>query len=182
MRETRISHRYAKALLETAEQLQALNNVKEDAEGLISLVRANPEFHAFLNSPVMRYDYKADTFRKLFEGKVHSITLNFLLILANNRREKLLLDILLEFQNMVDKKEGIETAKILSSIKLSNDEINKIKNKLETFSNKKVRVETMVDENLQGGLLVRIGDKVFDGTVKRQLQVLKEQLKQEELR
>ena len=115
--------------------------------------------------------------RQILDGKVHEVTLNFLALLCEKRRERVLPDILAAFATLMDKKRGIVTASVSSAQELTDEQCVQLTERLEKFSGKQVRLETDVDPELKAGFVARLGDQIFDGTVESRLSRMHRELR-----
>lgn len=179
MSNSRVANRYAEALMIAAEEAKILNDVSNNLTAIKELINSSNEFKLFLKSPVIKKDKKKEVFKSLFSNKIAPITLQFLLLITEKQREDLLLDIIDCFFKLQDEKLGYISLQVKSAVGLTEQQINKFKNQFEEYSKKKVRIEAEVEKELIGGFVARIGDTMYDASVKRQLQLLKQRLAEE---
>ena len=102
---------------------------------------------------------------------------SFLNLLIEKKRADILPDIALEMQVMVDKDQNISHGSIVSAIELDQAILDKIQGTLEKLTGNKVILETQVDPSIIGGVIAKVGDLVLDGSIKTQLNGLKESIK-----
>ncbi len=176
MKGTGVTARYATALMEAAEERGVLDGVQEDAQALHGLIRESEDLQGFLADPLSHPEQKQAAFRALFSGKVTDLTLSFLLLLGEKRRERLLESILEGFLDLLDERRGIATAQVRSASVLTSEQEERLAQRLSAFSGKQVRLEVEVDDGLRAGFVARMGDQVFDGTVEAQLNRLRRRL------
>ncbi len=179
MSNSRVANRYAEALMIAAEEAKILNDVGNNLTAIKELINSSNEFKLFLKSPVIKKDKKKEVFKSLFSNKIAPITLQFLLLITEKQREDLLLDIIDCFFKLQDEKLGYISLHVKSAVGLTEQQINEFKNQFEEYSKKKVRIEAEVEKELIGGFVARIGDTMYDASVKRQLQLLKQRLAEE---
>ncbi len=165
MSQTGVSQRYTEALASAAEERGLLDEVQSDVEGLIELLDASNDFVSYTEDPFILPQQKRDAFTRLFEGKLQDLTLNFLLLLCEKRRERLLTEMLRDYVTLMADRRGVATAEVTSAIELTDEQVGQLEAKLSTYSGKDVRVETSVDPSLKAGFIARLGDQVFDGTL-----------------
>ena len=175
MKSTRVARRYAQALLESAEAEQVLESVLKDVGLLRDYVSESRELRSFLRSPVIKNDTKVSVLRSIFEKSIAPLTMNFLLLLLQKQREDVLPEIIEEVFREHDERQGIVTLELKASTELSADHRSAIARRFEAMTGKTVRVSFSVDASLKGGVFARVGDTVYDGSVKRQLEMLREQ-------
>jgi len=171
-----VTNRYARALLAAAEEREVLDRVADDGRGLQALVRGSGDFRSFLTDPLIHPGKKESVLRSIFEGKLHEVTLNFLRLLCEKRRERSLADILDHFLEVLDERRGVVTARVRSSSQMTQQQQDRLADRLSGHSGKQVRLEVEVDEDLKAGFVARLGDTVFDGSLAAQLDRLRRTL------
>ena len=164
-----VTNRYAQALLAAAEERDALDRVAEDGRGLLELIRGSEELGSFLDDPLVHPDTKQSVLRTLLDGKVAEVTLSFLVVLCEKRRERSLVDILDHFLEILDERRGVVTARVRSSTEMTQEQQRRLAESLSGQSGKQVRVAVEVDVELKAGFVARLGDTVFDGSLDAQL-------------
>ena len=173
MANLRLANRYAEALLTTAEELHVLKKVSDDLTVIQRIIKESHEFQLFLKSPVIKKEKKQEVFKATFGSSVQLLTLDFLFLLIEKEREEALPSIIEAFFRLQDEMLGIIHVSIKAAVELSQQQIEQLKQRFETYSKKKVQIELSSDKNLIGGFIARIGDTVFDGSVKQQLEILR---------
>ena len=176
MNETGAERRYARALLEAAEERGALDRVREDLQALQDLIRASEELQGFLTDPLIHPEQKQNAFQAMFSGALHDLTMNFLSLLCEKRRERALQGIIQSFLHFLDERQGIARAQVRSAAALTPEQQAQLAERLSAYSGKQVRLEVEVDEGLKAGFVARLGDQVFDGTLEAQLHRLRRRL------
>ncbi len=167
--------RYAKALLEVAKEHNAVTPIKEELASLVEAVRTHKEIQMLLSHPQVELeDKKTMLTGALKDGNPQLI--NFLNLLVDKGREGYLVSIYEAFVELVNEAEGVVEATITSATLLDQATIDEI---VATFSKqlgKQVRAKNNVDSALLGGVVVRIGDRLYDGSVKGKLNRLSKSL------
>ncbi|MDA0745810.1 MAG: ATP synthase F1 subunit delta [bacterium] len=176
MNQTPVALRYSKALFQAAQEQDKLERIQQDAQGLLGVVQSSEDLRAFLANPLIRPGQKRSVFQDLFSEKVDALSLNFLLLLCDKRRERALEDILQGFLDILDDRMGVVTAVVRASTALSGEQQERLTQRLSAYSGKQVRLDVEVDENLKSGFVARLGDHVFDGTLEAQLDRLRRTL------
>ena len=172
-----VVERYTGALADAAEERGVLEQVAKDASGLAELLESSDELKSFVEEPFALPSQKQAVLRALLEGKVQKVTLSFLLLLCEKRRERSLAEILDAFSTLMDEKRGIVTATVQSAQELTDSQRDQLTERLAKFSGKQIRLETEVDPRLKAGFIARLGDQVFDGTVESMLNRLHHNLR-----
>ena len=173
MRDIRIAKPYAQALYDAAVEQEALDRIVGEANQIISLAQDSEDFEGFLTNPILSPQFKSEMFQQLLSETIHPLTLNFLLLLASKQRERFLVAILQAFLELVDLKAGRVVAQVISAVPLSDAQQADLVQQLSGYSGAEVRLELSEDSTIRGGIIVRLGDTVFDGSVATQLQRLK---------
>lgn len=171
-----VVRRYAATLLEAADETGATAAVQRDVERLLETVRQSGELAEFLANPLTDSQAQGNVLRELFSGKVEGLTLNFLRLMAVRGRASIIGAALESFLDQVAEREGIISAEVRSAVALSEDQCQRLRERLEHRSGRTVRLDVQVDASLRGGAIVRVGDTVFDGSVNTYLERLQARL------
>jgi F-type H+-transporting ATPase subunit delta len=179
-----VAGRYAAALYEIASEEQVLpkyKNMVDMVEGelkaIAQVIEDNSDLQKLLYHPQITPAAKKELLVNLFEGKVSDVTGNFLALLVDRRRETYFADIVAEFIALANAGRNILAAQIASAVELNDKEKGELNQILGSLAGKKVQTSFTVDPSIIGGVVVRMGDKIIDGSVKTRLASLKERLK-----
>jgi F-type H+-transporting ATPase subunit delta len=175
----RISYRYANSFFQLAEEKKSLRKFAEDVELIYNTLVQSKELRAILRNPVIKQKDKKNLLSKIFGPKIQKETSDFLEFLVSKGREKMITEIMKEFLNLRDDKEGIVKTNITSSVDLTDSVKKEIASKLEKKTNKKVKTDFGVDTNIIGGFIVQIKDTVYDASVRHQLELLRKKFSEE---
>lgn len=172
----RIASRYAKSLIDLAIQQQKLDAVLGDIEALDRICHQR-DMSLMLKSPIIKADKKAGVFRTLLEGKVDPLTYAFVEILLRKGRESFLPEISTEFINQYRDIKGITIVKVTSAQPLPADTLDAIRRKLidSQLTHHTVQFEASVDPALLGGFVIAFEDKLYDASIRHQLDNLRKQ-------
>jgi len=179
MSNMRIANRYAEAFITSAEELNVLKNVSDDFTLLQRVVNESKELRQFLKSPIIRNEKKQQVFEAIFGKTVQPLTLRLLILLTEKGREDILLKIIEAFFRLQDEKLGIVNVHVKSAAELSAQQKIQLQQRFEAYSKKKVRIDVNLNPKLIGGFIAHIGDTMFDGSVKRQLELLRKRFTEE---
>jgi F-type H+-transporting ATPase subunit delta len=179
MSNLRIANRYAEALMATAEELHVLKQIGDDFTVIRRIIHESHEFQLFLKSPILKTEKKQEVLKAAFSKMVQPLTLNFLLLLAEKERENFLKDIIEAFFHLQDERMGIVSVQVKTAAELSEQQTAQLKQRFEIYSKKKVHIDVSLDSKIIGGFIARIGDTMFDGSVKRQLELLRRRFAEE---
>jgi len=174
MKNVRVARRYAAALMIAAGENKSVDAIAGDLRKVGTMLDGSRELRAFVASPVIPAKKKVLVMRELFGKVVGKEVLNFFLLLAQKGREDILADIIQEFNVLLDKRQGVVEASVRSTLAIQPEQEQLLKKRLEAYTAKKIRMLFDLDPSLKGGLMIQIGDTVLDGSVKHQLEVLKD--------
>ncbi len=173
MKESRVSHRYAKSLLDLALEKGQLEPAMEDMRMVLETINANRDLSILLKSPVVKTDKKQEILKAIFGGQIGVITSEFLMILTRKRREGELEGIAEAFITQYRKHKQILTAVITTASglddKLRAQVLDVVK---QSAGGKAIELVEKTDKALIGGFVLRIGDKQVDSSVLRQIRNL----------
>ena len=179
MSEFRIASRYAKSLLELAQEQNTLDAVLADMKLMQETCESNRDFLLVLRNPIVSSDQKLKILTKLFEGKVNDLSLAMFKILTKKTREQYLYEIAKVFQQQYNDSKGIVEASVTTVSPLSAASKKEIKALLDDITNKsEVELIENVDPDLIGGFILKIGDKQIDDSVSGKLRELKLQFQE----
>ncbi len=175
----RISYRYASALMILAEEKKKLKEISEDSELIFNTLSASRELRSVLKSPVVKSADKISLLEKIFKNKVGADTLGFMIFVVEKNRENILFDIFKEFTALVDKRNGVVKAKVISAVDLDDTLRKRMVSDLNKKTGKLVSADYKTDPDIIGGFVVRIEDTVYDASVKHQLSLLRAKFSEE---
>lgn len=173
---TKAAKRYANAFLGLAIEKDILEKTREDMLMIKSTIDGSSELQLFLKNPIIKKDQKKAAIKKIFDGKIQDVTFEFYNLLARKDREALLEEISTKFLELYNQHQGIIKVGVTSAKKLDDSQLKELENNIEKSTGKKVEFMTNVEEDLIGGLKIRIEDTVVDGSVKFKLSQLKDRL------
>jgi F-type H+-transporting ATPase subunit delta len=176
MRLTSLARRYAAALFDAAKDADIIDKVESDLGLLTYSLQTMPRLKEMMMHPLIPAARKKHLAAEIFAAEIDTLTLNFLGLLIDKRREAVIEDIESEYVQLADLFRGIIAVTVTSAVTLTHDEQSRLKTKLEGLTGKKVELDLAEDPSIMGGLIVRIGDTVIDGSVTGYLAALKDQL------
>lgn len=177
MTEQRVSFRYAKALLETATKGLVAETIFNDFQKVALTMELSRELRVFTASPVVQQWKKKKIFTEVFnEVKISELTLTFLILLIDKRRGNLILDIIKQYEIQYNRLMNKLSVIITSAVELSDEIKQRIIDRLSLITGKQILADFKTNIDIQGGIIVRIDDWVFDASVKNQLSNLFKQL------
>ena len=178
MIDTTLAKRYAQALVEIGEEQNALDGYGRDLTALTELVADSKDFREVLINPVFPKEDKKKIANSILEKLgTDRMVINFINLLIDRKRIDQLEGIEKAYHQRVDEIRGITRGEVASASPLDDAELDRIRQALSDISGKDVRLSARVDPSLIGGLVAKVGDKVFDGSIRSQLNELKESLR-----
>lgn len=182
MRDRKVATRYAEALLDTAKAEGTLDSVAESLAAVLNAVKDNHLLRIFMDSPQVRTEEKKELLQKVFGDKIEPVLLNFFHLLIDKHRIENIRDIGEVFADLVEAEQGYLRARVVTAITLPDDLAAALKGKLAAHSGKKIILEKKTDPAVIGGVCVTLGDKILDGTVATNLNLLRKALSQAQIR
>jgi len=170
--------RYASALFELASENGAVSAVEADLDTLGQAIRESDDLAALIRNPQVSREDSAKVIDAV-AGVLgtSALTKNFLGVLAGNRRLSALPEIIRAFASIAAAERGESTAEVTSAHALSDDQVEQLRRNLEVREGRKVKIKTSVDPELLGGLVVTIGSKRIDSSIRTRLNSLAQAMK-----
>jgi F-type H+-transporting ATPase subunit delta len=162
--------------MELAVDQKNLDKIHDDLTYIESLMAQSADFRRVLVNPVIKEQPKKDLLRTIFAAKVSSLTMDFLFTLCEKNRETILPEIFQTFKELREEHLGLIPAEVVSVVDLTPEQVRSIEEKLKTLTGKTPQLTLSKDPALIGGVRIQIGDRVIDGSVRRQLERLHTQL------
>ncbi len=175
MSEIRIASRYAKSLIDLANEQQATEAIYADMELFASTCKVNRDLVVMLKSPIIRGDQKRQVIEASFTG-FNKLTTLFVNTVIRKGREAFLPLIAKEVIRMYNEQNNIASAKVTTAFAVDAKVLADIQKTLESKTGKKIVLEMEVDPSLIGGLVVRMGDSLYDASIAKQLKNIKKEL------
>ena len=173
MSELTVATRYAKSLIDLAEEQKSLEAIKNDMDLFNKTLKANPQLQAVLRNPIVAHDKKIKILDGVFTGKVSNATVSFFKIMINKSRGEILYPTAKEFINLYDIKKKIITASVVSAAPLSEANKKEIIAELNKTVDGTIVLKTKVDPDLIGGFVLTVGDMQIDTSLANGLARLK---------
>lgn len=171
-----VARRYAQALFELAVEAKGLDEYENELKQLADLISNNPEVADFLRSPQISGNKKKELLKQVVAGEFSPMVQNFVNLVVDRQRQDYFVEMYQQFRLMSDEVRNILEANVKSAKELTPKQKDTLHSNLSKLTGKSVRLVAQVDPSLVGGLVVKIGDRVFDGSVAGRLAKLKETL------
>ena len=176
MIEKTLARRYASALLALANRQKAVEQIEAEILNLKDLYAKTPLFKQIMGHPGVPKAKKHDLLRKAFQKKLHPLLVQFLQLLIEKHRFRFLPDIADMFDDLADAYKGVVRVNVRTYLPLSPTQEKNLRDRLTVLVSDHVSVDVQEDKTLKGGMQIRFGDTVIDGSVNHRLKLLKEHL------
>ncbi len=170
MRDIKVASRYAKSLLKIAIDENSLEDLHKDMLLVNDVCTNNKELVLLLKSPIVKTDKKSAILNEIFGKKISKMASSFISIILTKKREGILGDIASAFIDTYKAHNNTKTAHVTSAVPLSKAQKDNVIAILKSTNNtKNVDLKEIVDPSIIGGLILRVGDKQVDESIKRKL-------------
>jgi len=176
MRESTIARNYAESLLDLAEKAGDASGWGRMIEQVAQAMREDSTLRGFLAAPQVSVEQKNDMLARAFQDRMPQVFVLFLQAVVRNRRQLLIPVIAESYASLLEEREGRLHAYLTVVKPMSEAEVEHLAARLGSSLGRSVVAEVKVDESLLGGMVARIGDTVYDGSVKRKLDQLRRRM------
>ena len=172
-----ISKTYADALFELAVEENQTVELRQEAQSLLTILEENEEFQRFMNHPNIPKEEKKAALENIFRGRIMEELLGFLITIVDKDRYAKIEEILEEFIDSVKEYNHIGTAYVTTAIELSPQEKEEVEKRLlATTDYQTVECHYNVESSIIGGMIIRMGDRVVDSSIRTKLDKLEREL------
>jgi F-type H+-transporting ATPase subunit delta len=172
-----VARRYATALADVVTARGEAQEVKEELAAWAEMMQANEQLLEVFRNPTIPYEQKRKVLDALIErSRVRPTTSNFLQVLLQNHRLAELSEVNKRFAQILDERSGVVSAEVTTARPVAQSSQDALRTKLTAMTGKSVRLSFTTDEELIGGIVTRIGSTIYDGSVRNQLQQVRERL------
>lgn len=166
--------RYALALFELAQDSKNVAAVGKDLDQFVALVEKSDDLARLVKSPIFSADEQLAAVEAILKkAKISGVAANFIKLAAKNRRLYAVTDMVQAFRALVAQAKGEVSAEVTSAEKLSAAQIAKIKSSLKAAVGRDVQLQTKTDSDILGGLIVKVGSRMVDNSLRTKLQSMK---------
>lgn len=176
MRDVTISRNYAEVLFELGERHASHDEFVSGLETLRAVLESDPAIRVFLETPKIEIGKKRSVLRAALEGRVSSLFLNFVLVVLQKRRQRLLRTIAREYRTLLDEKLGRAHADVTLAHEPDEATERFLASELSRIFGRPVTPQVRVHPDILGGVIVRYGDRLLDGSLRRRLLSLRRRL------
>lgn len=168
-----LAGRYAGALFDLANEQKALDQVHEDLQGFMALLHDSDDLSRLIESPAISKDDQVKALTAIAKkAGASDLTTKFMGLLADKRRAFVLPDVIDAYAVLLAEEKGLVQAEVVSAIELTQAQVDDVKDKISKSVGKTVTMTQRVDPSLMGGLVVRVGSRMIDASLKTKLHQL----------
>lgn len=172
-----IAARYAKALMELAEEKKSISETTSDLAAFVAAVDTLPALQKLFASPVFTPEHKQSVIKELAKKlKLQQTTLRFMEYLAESGRIRYVREVHEAFGALLAERQNRAVARLTTAAAVNSHELASIKKTLEKLTGKEVDIDVQEDASLIGGAKAQMGSVIFDGTIRNQLDKMRENL------
>lgn len=173
-----VARRYATALADVVMARGEAREVRDELAAWEEMMRSNQSLLEVFRNPTIPYEQKRKVLTALIaRTRVRPTTANFLQVLLQNQRLAELSEVNKRFAQVLDERSGVVSAQVTTARPVPESSQEELRAKLAQLTGKKVSLNFTTDEELIGGIVTRIGSTIYDGSVRNQLQQVKERMK-----
>lgn len=161
---------YAEALMSVAQENNLTEQFGENVAALLNLLKESPELEEFLGNPIIKGEDKIAVLQRIAGEQFHPYMMNFTKILVERRRVLFLKGICQQFQALLRKLNRTVLAEVTSAVELNDDQKQAVREKVKTMTSaEQVELDTKIDPDLIGGVIIKVGSQVLDASMRGQL-------------
>ncbi len=172
-----IADRYAKALLALAPEMEELNLYGAQLDSIIALHAKDPSLVRFLAHPKVEKSKKKELVMKVLAPYLSKHVMSLILLLIDKNRVHLLINVAKRFSQIADEVRGVQNGIVISAVPMPDDLFQRLEKRVQKFSDHQILLERRVDPRLIGGVIVKLGNHIFDGSVHTRLLHFRDEMK-----
>ncbi|HWB54849.1 MAG TPA: ATP synthase F1 subunit delta [Tepidisphaeraceae bacterium] len=170
------AYAYAQSLLDVANERKEAEPVESDLQAMLQIIDENPLFKQFLADPAIKAEDRQGLLERVFQSRVVPIVWNFLKVLLHRDALPLFQQIAGAYEELLEQQLGKVEVDVTVAQRLSTEELENVRQRISTALKRDAVLHQYVDDSVIAGLVLRVGDTLIDGSVKAQLQSMKQQL------
>ena len=171
-----IIKKYTQALFKVAVKENDINQISDRLHNIRSILKSVPELNQLLITRRVQVQDKINMLKNILGDNISNIEMDLMVLLMENGHMMLFSEVIKRFDYLLDKNSQVIKIRITSSARLSDDEVQQISSKIENKIQKKVDVKMKTDTSIVGGIKLRIGNTLIDGSVSNRLQKMRDTL------
>lgn len=176
---TRAALRYAKAILSIALEQQKEVEVYDDLMLVAKTIDDSIELQLLLKNPILKSEIKKVALNEVFSNKISKLAYKLIDLLVQNKRLPILSEVTKQYIIIYDELKGIEVAKVTTAVPLTESLIQQVLIKVKEITGKQATIQSIINPDIIGGFILRVGDIQYDASIANKLQLLKRQFESE---
>ncbi len=176
MIESQVARRYAAALFRTAKRIDRVGRILDDLKAIAHFLRKDPNLKNFLEAPQILDQYKRELITTAFKNLISEALFSFLVVVLDKHRTEYLQAMAKEYERLVKEDRGILQARVTTTRALDPLFRDRLREELEKTSGKKIEMVLRIDPQIIGGIIVILGNRIIDGSIRHKLDELKEEM------
>lgn len=168
-----IADPYAQALMSLARDQNLIDRFGEDTQATLDVMSSSPELQQFLANPILSAESKKAVLQQVVGEAVHPTFINFLKLVVDKGRVIFLETVLKQYQSLLRQLRKTVLAEVTSAVELSEDQQNRVRDRVKNMTSaEQVDLETNIDPDLLGGVIIKVGSQIVDASLRGQLRRL----------
>ncbi len=165
---------YAESLLDLANERGIAEEIFTEFESLVDTIKGDEEFAQFLASYAVDDDDRREALRKIFEGRIHELVLNTMLVLNDHGRAGIVPTVFERYKDRYDAQRNRQDVRVRSATELNDEQRERIRSLVGELTGKEAVLLEEVVPDLLGGIILQIGDRQYDGSLRSRLSGMRE--------
>ncbi|TDT62391.1 F0F1 ATP synthase subunit delta [Fonticella tunisiensis] len=170
------SRRYGHALFDVAKANDKIDLFLDELRNVSNILINNDELKLFLEHPSITNDEKKRVLQNIFKGKVDDEIIKLMFLLIDHDRINEIRTVYYDYKYLVYKEKGIKIAYVTTAVKMNDEEMSLLKTRLREKYSCDIEVQNIVDPEVIGGVFLKIGDRIIDGTIRGNLENMRKSL------
>ena len=160
---------YSDVMFELAQEAGLVDPVVDDLDAVAKVFEAEPEFLTLLTVGQLKDEEKTNVLRRVFSGRIHELTLDFLCVLARRNRLNFLFGIQDRYLALMDRYHDVRRIDVVLAKKPADEQMSRLRQDIKESLGSEVKLTVQVDPDILGGIIIRKGDMVIDNSVRSML-------------
>ncbi|SET16477.1 ATP synthase F1 subunit delta [Anaerobranca gottschalkii] len=171
-----IANRYALGLFKIAEENNLVDRITEDCLFLMEVFNTTPELQRIFENPKISKEDKLSLINQGLKDNLHQHTIAFIALMVEKGRASQIKDSLASYVNLAEKAKGLINVEVTTAIELDEEQIQRLREGLIKMTRKEINIKSIKDPSILGGVIIKLGNKVIDGSIKHQIDKIKDSL------
>lgn len=172
-----VARRYAEAFFSIAREAGKIDDYQNELGKIVQTIEEIPDLKEYFAHPLLPAKDKKEIAKKVFDTAVSPLTLNFLLLVLDKKRQNYLGLIYNQYVEMADESRNIKKAELISAMPISDEDVKTLSENLTRSTGSTIQLDVSIDPSIIGGVKIRMGDKIIDASIAKKLELLKKSLR-----